>query len=185
MEGSEGSRARGRTSEVLLPLSSSIDPLELSMVSMSRFWETYLNLVTNQNLLLCQSCLGNWNHVDGLKMKTDQIMYPIWRGKLQIPVSSLRDISGDSAVSFKLEYKYIVAVKDNDNQEILVRWENTSNLLQNRCFYLTERTKSDFKILDIEGEPSHAQVIEDPQICIAEERGEEESPISSSRGSDS
>ena len=55
MEGSEGSRARGITSEVLLPLSSSIDPLELSMVSMSRFWETYLNLVTNQNLLLCQS----------------------------------------------------------------------------------------------------------------------------------
>lgn len=33
--------------------------------------------------------IGLWNYEEGLKMKTDQILFPVWRGKLTITAQDL------------------------------------------------------------------------------------------------
>jgi hypothetical protein len=33
--------------------------------------------------------IGLWNYEEGLKMKTDQILFPVWRGKLTITAHDL------------------------------------------------------------------------------------------------
>lgn len=72
--------------------------------------------------------MGSWEHVKGgLEMKTDSILYPIWRAKLVIPYEQI------ASALFSFEYKYAVMVRDGNNREVLVRWETPE---ANKCFYL-------------------------------------------------
>lgn len=83
-------------------------------------------------------------------MKTDQIMYPVWRGSIVIPKSQFSLVDKSESNLFLLEYKYVIVERRlTDNLEILVRWENLETPSLNRRLYLSG--KSTLKILDEEG----------------------------------
>ena len=80
-------------------------------------------------------------------MKTNQIMYPVWKTSVIIP-----------AINFSyspVEYKYIVVTKNNQNNEEIVRWETLEHPTMNRQIWL-ERKPMTLRIYDEEGKYQHA-----------------------------
>lgn len=63
-------------------------------------------------------------------MHTDQILYPLWYGRLAVPLSQIKSASRDS--KFLLEYKYAVVERTKSNLEVLVRWEQLEDASINR-----------------------------------------------------
>jgi hypothetical protein len=57
----------------------------------SKLLEIYLSWVR----LRMNDNIGLWNFEEGLKMRTDQILFPVWRGKLTLTTEDLQKLLDD------------------------------------------------------------------------------------------